>query len=67
MKNFDEKTEVHNNLTEMRRQFDQTRTLANKREKELKILQVFLGYEILSIKKYSDFWYHFLFRKKVIN
>lgn len=37
-KNFDEKTEVHNNLTEMRKQYDQTKNLANKREKELKNL-----------------------------
>lgn len=36
---FDEKFEVHKNLTEMRRQFDITKALANKKEKELKLLQ----------------------------
>lgn len=39
LQGFDEKFEVHKNLTEMRRQFDITKALANKKEKELKLLQ----------------------------
>ncbi|KAL4456282.1 hypothetical protein ABPG74_014243 [Tetrahymena malaccensis] len=37
--NFDERTEVHKSLTEMRKHYDQTKTLANRKEKELKQLQ----------------------------